>query len=216
MGIIEQYLVSQASPNVVGGTGTAIKYFASNPPANLWNVGAVGVNAPFVGQIQLGAVPSSTNASGQLPFDSVASKLVGGRFRVYMSGSASSDGTPTLTPVVQLNSGTIASPSYATLLGGVASAAVTANKAVAFSIAGDLFFDPTAGTLSGFFKYTYAAAAGGTPLQTAVAEATITNPTGLTAGGLYAAQFGLVCGITFSVSSAANTASLYEFKIVQD
>lgn len=215
MGVIAQYQVSPALPSVVGGTGTTIKYFASLPPQSLWNSGISGVNTPQASS-QLGATPSASSGLGQLSFESVAFRSQGGRFRIYMSGTASSDTTPTLTPVVQLNSGSIATPSYATLLGGVASAALTANKPVAFSVAGDLFFDPNAGTLSGFFKYTYAAAAGGTPLQTAVAEATITNPTGLTAGNLYASQFGFVAGVTFSVSSAANTASLYEFKIVQD
>ncbi len=215
MGVIAQYQVSPALPSIVGGTGTTIKYFASLPPQSLWNSGVTGVNAPQASS-QLGATPSASSALGQLSFESVAFRSQGGRFRMYASGVASSDGTPTITPVVQINTGTIASPSYATLLGGVASAALTANKPVAFSIAGDLFFDPSSATLSGFFKYTYAAASGGTPLQTAVAEATITNPTGLVAGNLYASQFGFVAGITFSVSSANNTASLYEFKIVQD
>ncbi len=216
MGVIAQYQVSASNPSIVGGTGTTIKYFSSNPPQSLWNSGVTGVNAP-VGSSQLGATPSSTNANGQLSFDTVAYKLNGGRFRMYASGTVLSvTGTPTFTPTVQINTGTIASPSYATFLGGVASAALTATKPVGWSIAGDLFFDPSSGTISGFFKYTYAAAASGTPLQTAVAEATITNPTGIVAGGAYPTQTGFVVGMTFGTSVADNTASLYEFKIVQD
>jgi hypothetical protein len=231
MGVIAQYQLSVAGPSVVGGTGTTLKYFFSLPPLSLWNTSAVGVNSP-VQSSQIGQVPSSTNASGQLQIYTQSGtpagvnfvvggtgegKLLGQRFRVYMSGVASSDTIPTITPVVQINTGTIPSPSYATLLGGVASAALTANKPVAFSIAGDLMLEPSAANMSGFFKYTYAAAAAGTPLQTAVAEASITNPTGLVLANAQGnAGFGLVCGITFSVSSAANSASLYEFKVVQD
>jgi len=215
MGVIAQYQVSQAFPSVVGGTGATIKYFASNPPQSLWNSGQPGVNSPQSSS-QFGNTPSASSALGQLSFDTIAQKLTGGRFRMYASGTASSATTPTITPVVQINTGTIASPSYATFLGGVASAALTANKAVGWSIAGDLYFDPAAGTLSGFFKYTYAAASGGTPLQTAVAEATITNPTGITAGGIYATQTGFVAGMTFGTSDASNSASLYEFKVVED
>ena len=151
MGVIAQYQVSQAFPSVVGGTGATIKYFASNPPQSLWNSGQPGVNSPQSSS-QFGNTPSASSALGQLSFDTIAQKLTGGRFRMYASGTASSATTPTITPVVQINTGTIASPSYATFLGGVASAALTANKAVGWSIAGDLYFDPAAGTLSGFLS----------------------------------------------------------------
>lgn len=221
MGVIAEYAVSPANPSNVGGTGTSIKYFSSNPPQSLWNSGVTGVNAPQ-SSAQLGGTPSSSSALGQLSFDSVAYKLNGGRFRVYASGSALSvTGTPTVTATVQINTGTISSPSYATLIGGVASNAVVANKAVGWSVAGDLYFDATSGTLGGFFKYQYQNAASGGTDKLGAESATgganpVTTVTGLTAGGIYATQFGLVVGITFSSSVADNTASLYEFKIIQD
>lgn len=218
MGVIGQYQVSPAFPSTVGGTGTAIKYFSSMPPQSLWNSGVVGVNTPQA-SAQLGATPSSTSALGQLSFDSVANKVVGGRFRMYASGTVLSvTGTPTFTPTVQINTGTIATPSYATLLGGVASAAMTANKSVGWSVAGDLFYDPIAGSLAGWMKYSYAATTAGTPLALEAAEnvTAVTVPTGMTSGNLYATQFGFVVGVTFGTSVADNTASLYEFKIVQD
>jgi hypothetical protein len=220
MGVIAQYQVSASNPSTVGGTGTTIKYFTSNPPQSLWNSGVTGVNSPQ-SSAQLGGTPSSTSALGQLSFDSVALKLNGGRFRIYASGNATLTGTPTLTATVQINTGTIASPSYATLLNGVASNAVVTLVPVAFSISADLVFDTTTGTLGGFQKYSYVNGAGG-GTDKLVAETAgggagvITTVTALTAGGIYATQFGFVIGVTFSTSTAANTANLTEFKIVQD
>lgn len=214
MGVIEQYLVSTAFPSVVGGTGTTIKYFSSNPPQSLWNSGVSGVNAP-VTATQLGGTPSSSSALGQLSFDSVAYKLQGGRFKLVASGSAVATGTPTVTATVQINTGTIASPSYATFTGGTASSAVVTTIPLGWSISADLYYDPTSQTLSGFQEWTYAQAASGGTSSSQVPVA-ITPVTAVTAGGLYAAQFGFVVGITFSTSNAANSASLYEFKIIQD
>lgn len=220
MGVIAQYQVSPAFPSTVGGTGTAKKYFSSMPPQSLWNSGVTGVNTPQASS-QLGATPSASGGSalGQLSFDSVANKIVGGRFRMYASGTVLSvTGTPTFTPTVEINTGTIAVSSYATLLGGVASAALTANKSVGWSVAGDLYFDPIAGSLAGWMKYSYAATTAGTPLALEAAEnvTAVSVPTGMASGGLYASQFGFVVSVSFGTSVADNTASLYEFKIVQD
>lgn len=220
MGVIERYQVSAAAPSTVGGTGTTIKYFSSNPPQSLWNSGVTGVSAP-ISSAQLGGTPSSSSALGQLSFDSVASKIVGGRFRIYATGNATATGTPTVTATVQINTGTIASPSYATFLGGVASNAVVTTVPIQWFIAGDLTFDSVSGTLGGFMKYGYLnGAGGGTDKIVAESSTGGTSPvvtvTGLTAGGLYATQFGFVVGVTFSTSNAANTSNLTEFSIVQD
>lgn len=220
MGVIAQYQVSASNPSTVGGTGTTIKYFSSNPPQSLWNTGVTGVNTP-ISSAQLGGTPSASSALGQLSFDSVASKINGGRFRIYASGNATLTGTPTLTATVQINTGTIATPSYATLLGGVASNAVVTLVPVSWSIAGDLVFDTVAGTLGGFMKYTYCNASGGGTDKLVAESSTggtspVTTVTALTAGGIYATQFGFVVGVTFSTSTAANTSNLTEFKIVQD
>lgn len=215
MGVIEQYQVSQAFPSIVGGTGTTIKYFSSNPSQSLWNSGVTGVNSPITAT-QLGGTPSSTSANGQLSFDSVATKLTGGRFRMIASGSALSvTGTPTVTATVQINTGTIASPSYATFIGGVASNAVVANKAIGWTVAANLYFDPTSSSMMIEHEYAYVNQASGGTDKTQV-PVYLTSLTALTGGGLYATQFGFVVGITFSSSVADNTASLYEFKVIQD
>jgi len=219
MSVIEQYQVSVSNPSIVGGTGTTIKYFSSNPPQSLWNSGATGVAAP-ISSAQLGGTPSATSASGQLSFDSVAYKAQGGRFRIYASGTCLSvTGTPTFKATVQLNTGTIASPVYTTnssaFMGGTASSALVANKPMGWSLSADLYYDPNSQTLGGFQQWHYDnAASGGT--DSSQVPIVITTVTGLTAGGLYATQYGFVVGATFGTSVADNTASLYEFKIVQD
>lgn len=232
MGVIAQYETSVAFPAIVGGTGTTLKYFGQNPPASLWNTGVTGVAAPISSNnYAFGFTPSATNASGQLQIftgNGVPSgvtfvggqvgsgKILGNRFRVYASGEASSvTGVPTITPIIQLNKGSIGTPSYVTLGGAVASAALVANQPVSWSIACDIELGPSAAAIHGYQKFTFVSSAGtatnsaAEALITPVTGLTLTNPQGL-------AGFGLVVGITFSASDATNTASLYEFKVVQD
>lgn len=234
MGVLSQYEVSAAAPSTVGGTGLTLKYFGSNPPANLWNVGAPGVNAPQ-NSAQLGNVPSATSALGQLPFpmglgsQAGSGKVNGTRFRIYASGTASSAAAPTIQPVVQINTGTVASPSYTNLLAPAASAALTANKPLGWSIAGDLYFDYNSAALSGFMKSNYVAASGGTgssqvveggvavPVVTGLAIGQASAPPAGVGVGAGFPGFGFVVGVTFgTVSDASNSASLFEFKIIQD
>lgn len=228
MGVIAQYQVSLASPSTVGGTSGVLQYFSSNPNTNLWNVGTTGVNG-LVTSNQLGLVPSASNASGQLQIYTQSGtpagvnfviggtgegKLLGQRFRVYASGYASTTaGTPTITPIIQVNKGTIASPTYVTLAGNVASSATVANQPVGWSIAFDGMLDPISATIHGFMKYQYQSLSG----SAQAAEAGITPITGLVVANAQGnAGFGLVAGITFSAGNVGNSASLTEFKIVQD
>jgi hypothetical protein len=228
MGVIAQYQVSEAAPSTVGGTSGAIQYFFSNPPLSLWNVGATGVNTPQQSS-QIGQVPSATNASGQLQIYTQSGtpagvnfviggtgegKLLGGRFRVYASGYASTTtGTPTITTAIQVNKGTITSPTYVALNTTAASSATTANQPLGWSVAFDGLLDPVSATIHGFYKYQYQSLTG----SSAAAEAAIVPITGLTMANAQGnAGFGLVVGITFSAGGVGNSASLTEFKIVQD
>jgi hypothetical protein len=218
MSVLGQYVVSTAFPSVIGGVGNAFKYFGNTPTASNWNSSIAGVNQR-VDSSQIGGTPSATNAQGQLMIDTTALRFGGGRFRIYASGSAVSGVTPQFQPQVQINTGTVASPSYASLLAPLFSPAFTANKPVSWSVAGDLFFDLINGNIGGFSKYTYNAVAGGTPVQTTQPEQGITPVTGVLTSNQFtgaAITFGFVVGGTFSTSDASNSASLYEFKIVQD
>ena len=217
MGVIAQYQVSVANPSIVGGTSAVLQYFTSNPPQSLWNSGVTEVNAPIT-NTQLGQTPSSTSALGQLPFDVVAYKLQGGRFRIYASGTASATAsTPTLTPIIQYNKGTIATPSYVTLAGNVASGAfVNADPQVGWSVAFDGMYDPAAQSIYGMMCYQFGSQTSGAT-SSGAAWAMITVIQGVAPVGTpLASQQGFVVGVTFSAGTTGNSASLYEFKIVQD
>jgi hypothetical protein len=233
MGVIAQYQVSAAVPAVVSNpTLATLTYFASNPPLSLWNTGVTGVNSPQQSS-QIGQTPTASNAGGQLQIYTASGtpagvnfvlggpgegKLLGQRFRVYASGNASiaSGATGTVNPIIQVNKGTIASPSYVTLGGGVASGAfVTTPTNVGWSIAFDGMLDPTSLTIFGFMKYQFAFASGSGSTNSSASEAAITAVT-LTAlaNAQGQAGFGLVAGVTFT--NVTGVANLYEFRVVED
>ena len=217
MSVVAQYQVSVANPSIVGGTNTTLQYFSSNPPQSLWNSGVTGVSAPIT-NTQLGQTPSSSSALGQLPFDVVAYKLQGGRFRVYASGTASATAsTPTLTPTVQYNKGTIVSPSYVTLAGGTASGAfVNADPQVGWSVAFDGMYDPAAQSIYGMSTYQFQSQTSGATSSLGVWTAITVIQGVAPVGTPLASQQGFVVGVAFSAGTTGNSASLYEFKIVQD
>jgi hypothetical protein len=234
MSTVIQYQVSYANPSTVGGTSGSLQYFFSQPPQSLWNTGATGVNTPQQSS-QLGMVPSATSGVGMLPMDMSAFKLQGGRFRLYCSGIASvTTGTPTLTPIVQIvtpnaTTGSIyVSPVYSTFNMGTASSAMATGDSLCFSSTADCFFDPASGTLQSVKTWQIVAATGGgTTVVNGSAAAPFSNTTAVQ--GLLASSpsgtvgndgsnpgFGFVAGVTFSAGSTGNSASLVEFKIVQD
>lgn len=233
MSTVIQYQVSEAFPSTVGGTSGSLQYFFSNPPQSLWNVGTPGINTPQQSS-QLGQVPSASSSIGMLAFDASAFKLQGARFRLYCSGVASTTvGVPTVTPIVQIvtpNAGTgsiFVSPVYSTLLMGTASSATVAGDPIAFSATADLYFEPLSGTLQGVQTWQIVQKTGGGAAvvngSAAAPYSNITVVQGLLAsspasGGnaLSNPGFGFVAGVTFSAGGVGNSASLTEFKIVQD
>ena len=238
MPTVAEYLVSEAAPYTVSNVGAAVSskpatagYFASNPPTNLWNTTATGVNAP-ISSAQLGQVPSAASGLGQLQVYTASGtptgvnfvlggtgqgKLNGGRFRIYMSGWAvTTTGTPTFTFYIMVNTGTTASPTYTVLTTGTSDATV-ATYAVGWTTAFDGLFDPNSATIYGGFTYQFGqAASGGTSTYTtwAVQSNVVTGVDSAQAQG--AAGFGLVGGCSFSAGTTGNTCNLTEFRIVQD
>ena len=80
---------------------------------------------------QFGNVPTATSALGQLQLSTIANGegkfSLGNRFRIYATGSATtSTGTPTFTPYVMVNTGTVVASGevYTVLGGGTASSAM--------------------------------------------------------------------------------------------
>jgi len=218
MSVIAEYAVSASNPSTVGGTSGVLQYFSSNPSQNLWNSGATGVNTSATPN-NLGSVPSSTNATGQLNMPSLG-RLNGNRFSIYATGSAvASASTPTITPIIQIQTATFptaaTAASYSTIAGNVASNATVANKIVSWSMEAKLVYDAGAGVIGGFMNYQFYNQTGGGTNSDAT-DAIITAVTGLTQNGPNGGPgFGFVVGITFSAGTTGNSASLYEFKIVQ-
>jgi hypothetical protein len=211
MSVLAQYEVTAAFPSTVGGAGTTIKYFSSNPPASLWNVGQPGINAPATTN-NLGAVPTATNALGQLTLPS-AGKMNGQRFEIFASGYVSA-AAGLVTYTLQSNTNvnlTGASPAYVILgPGGVAPTNTPGTASnLPFHLHVVLEGDSASGIVQGIAD---------SMLNNVFADdAAITALSGVNFSGSSAGfgPLGFVIGVTFATSAAGNSASLTEFKIVQ-
>jgi hypothetical protein len=185
------YSVNGAFQSTVGGSGTSRQFFPSLP-------------GPSIGVANL--VPSSTNAKGQLPVPG-SNKLNGQPFIVNVAGWISSDPSiacPSVTIDLVANTGTIASPTYTTI--------ASTGAVVAGNFDQDQFWircDFLGDTLSGLLTGRYFATFNGTA-QNSTPKAT-TNLTGINMGS--EPPFGLLVGVTFSVSGAKNLASLSNFSL---
>lgn len=195
--VLANYQVNGNFPVTVGGTGTAIKYFPA--PSRNFTAGA-------------GLTPSSTNANGQLNvpgnnrlnaqwFEVVAA----GNFEVGAGGAC-----PSVTiGVYAQTSAILTSPSY-TLL-ATTGAITTQNLDGVFYpwvIQMQLEGDSGSGLLQGRFS----------SIVNNVNTSTQNIPLSSNLSGLnFAAEpvFGLVVGVTFSVSEAGNSANMYEFQLSQ-
>lgn len=186
------YTIQGAFPTTVGGSGLSIKYFPNIPGPS------IGVS---------NTTPSASSAAGQLNVPG-ANKLNGQVFRIDAVGGVSiapGISCPTVTIDLRANTGTIASPSYTTI---ASTGAVTAGNfdneswRISTEVSGD--------TASGILQGTFVALFNGS-LVNSTPKALVANLSGLN----YATDpvFGLVVGVTFSVTGAANSASMYQFSL---
>ncbi len=194
MSVINDFQVNGLFPSVVGGTGTAVKYF----PRLLGT--SIGVQS---------VAPSSSSAAGQLVVPG-NSELNAHWFEVVVGagyGSDSGDPSGTVELALYANVGTVASPSYTKI---ATTGAVVPNLAAAAQAAlrVRLFGDTKSGLVRGIQS-------GIKPDGTLLAAAALTaNLSGINMGA--ALPFGLVVGVTFGTSDATNTSSLYQFQIAAD
>jgi hypothetical protein len=185
------YTIQGAFPSTVGGTGTTRKYFPNVP-------------GPSIGVSNL--TPSSTNAKGQLNVLG-SNKLNGQVFTIDVVGAVSIDPTiscPAITIDLQANTGTLASPTYTTI---ATTGAVTAGNfdGEPFRISANFSGDSISGQLQG----TYSALFNGSLVNsTPKASTTLSGLNFVTEP-----VFGLVVGVTFSVSGTNNLAYLYQFTL---
>ena len=200
---IQDFGVNGQFPATVGGTGSTVKYFGRNVPSA---AGASWVAAP--------ATPSSSSPVGALwvPGDN---KLNGQAMFVSAVGDftpASNATSETVTIALYAVTGTLAAPVYTVLATSGAYAPGVDGIAYNFAIRALLVGDNNSGIVGG----TQFVLINNT-VQTATAALT-NSLTGINFNSgntnLYqAAPFGLVVGITFGASNAANKANLYQFSI---
>ena len=191
MSVISDFLVNGLNPSTVGGVGTTKKYFP----------------ALFGGFNVQSTAPSATSAAGQLgvPGNNV---LNGQLFNVLVAGNfiaGSAAGSETVTIDVAANTGTVSSPTY-TVIGSTGAFAppvdgVEHSFALKFELYGD--------TLSGIVGGEYVSLIDGLKQNSTPKDAVAL--TGINMGNTL--PFGLVVGVTFSVSNANNAAKLYQFQI---
>jgi len=204
MAVIADFQVNGLNPSTVGGTGSTAKYFPR----------VLGTGGPSGG---FSANPSSASAAGQLVVPAFG-EAQGQQIRIKASGDVLPfTGGTTFTIDIQANTGTVASPTYTTIMstGAITLASATAvNWFLEGIVSGTNNVGATPGQLNGFFW--------GNQNATAIAQAELSNPlTGLdfvkgqplpTPGVV----FGLVARVTFATSLAQNFARLYQFQVVVD
>jgi len=205
---IQDWGANGGFPSTVGGTGTSVKYFGRNA--------AFAAGATWTSP----ATPSSTNASGLMvvPGDL---KLNGQVLEVVASGaffpSSAISSSETVTVALYAVTGTITSPTYTQLASTGAFAPGVDGLWYNFTIRANMQGNNDSGIVGG----NYSAVVNNT-VANSTPKALDNSLTGISFGqngvvngvpGALGGPFGLVVGVTFSQSDAANKAKLYEFTI---
>ena len=191
-------------PSTVGGTGSAKKYFPRNVPSS---AGAQWVVSP--------ATPSTANATGALWLFG-ENRLNGQLLDVYATGDftpASTATSETVTVTLEAVTGSLTAPTYTVLASTGAFAPGVDGIAYNFSIWAEIFGDTNSGIVGGTQF---------SQINNTVSNASVTALTNSLTGINFnvgnpllpqSAPFGLVIGIQFGASNAANKANLYQFSI---
>ena len=187
---IANLLVNGASPVTVGGTGTTAKYFPNVPGAS------IGVASTAVGYLK---VPGANRCNGQ-------------QLTVLATGSYTLDATDASSPTILLElvgtkNPTAASPTYVIL--ATTSATATSGVGAAsesFGMTVTLFGDNASGFVNGNQRIIMNGS-----LNNSTPKVLTNNMTGVD----YSSDvpYALALRITFSVTGAANSSSLYQFEL---
>lgn len=192
MSVINDFGVNGLNPSVVGGTGTAVKYF----PRLLGS--SIGVES---------VAPSATSSNGQLVVNGF-SELNAQWFKVSVGGdilSGVADSSVTVEVALYANTAALGvAPSYTKIATTGALTAPLANTSYAFGLDVDLLGDTASGVVRGFQRGIFGA--------NNIASASLTNNLSSINMGSQA-PFGLVVGVTFGSSDAGNSANLRQFQI---
>ena len=187
---IVNLLVNGASPVTVGGSGTTAKYIPNVPGAS------IGVASTAVGYLK---VPGSNRMNGQ-------------QMTCFVTGSYTLDPTDASSPTVTLElvgtkNPTAASPTYTILASGgaVATSGVGA-ASESFSFQVTLFGDNASGQVNGNQRVIQNGS-----LANSTPKVLTNNLTGVDFSS--DVPYALAFRVTFSVTGAANSASVYQFEL---
>ena len=187
---IVNLLVNGASPVVVGGTGTTAKFYPNVPGAS------IGVASTAVGYLK---VPGANKVNGQ-------------QLTCLATGSYTLDPTDASSPTVPIElvgtkNPTAASPTYVILASTTATATSGVGAASeSFSFQVTLFGDNASGQVNGNQRVILNGS-----LVNSTPKVLTNNLTGVD----YSSDvpYALALRITFSVTGAANSSSLYQFEL---
>lgn len=208
MSVIRDYQINGLNPVAVGGTGTTVKYFPRLLSASA---------SPLLGTAP--STPSATNPAGMLVVPA-NNELNGQNFTVTAVGNylmGASAGSETVTLSLYAVTGTLASPTYTAI---ATTGAITPTPNVdgiqhSWMLKATLYGD----TLSGIVGGSYSAFDNGVLQNTTPKQTTAISGIDLNVGNVslgIGVAFGLVVGVTFSVSNASNAAKMYQFNLVQE
>jgi hypothetical protein len=187
---IANLLINGASPVTVGGTGTTAKFFPAVPGAS------IGVASTAVGYVY---IPGNNAVNGQA-------------MTVNVVGSYTLDATDASSPTVTVElvattNPTAASPTYTVICTtGAVSTTGIGVASDSFKISASIFGDNVSGLVSGNYTAIMNGALKNTPptiLTNNLTSIVFSN----------AVPFALAVRVTFSVTGAKNSSSLYQFSL---
>ena len=199
---IAQYQVNGATPSTVGGTGTGIKCFPNLPGPS---IGVSNLTPTLTGS------NSTSNPKGQLDVPG-SNRLNGQQFHVLASGNfevGAGGACPNVTIGIYANTGT-------KVLGGAVITTLAVSQAITTQSLDGVFYpwyvDVTlqGDTQSGIVQGNFTGKTDGTVW---------TNSSNILTNNLSAVNFsttepafGLIVGVTFSVSESGNSANLFQLR----
>lgn len=198
MSVISDFQVSGGNPSTVGGTGTAVKYF----PRTL---------GPSIGVAP--STPSSTSPVGMLPVPG-DNRLNGQFFRIQTAGNiiaGAAAGSETASVQLYAVTGTLAAPTYTSIATTGTITPPVDGVERSWAITATLYGDTLSGLVGGSYVGFNNGVAGSATSTTAVLSG-INFGEGNTGFG-HGIPFGLVVGVTFSVSNSANSAKMYQLQL---
>ena len=193
--VITNLLINGASGVTVGGTGVGIKYFPTVPGAS------IGVNSPNNGYL---LVPANNVVNGQR-----TAVRATGNFAVGDITGACPTVTIGLYPVTFV--GNVASVGATAILSAVSTLQANINALYPWALIADLAGDSGSGLVQ---QLSGAIVIDG--VNTNLTAGLVTGLSKINFGALpqgQTAPFGLVVGVTFSISEAGNTATMYQFDL---